>query len=191
MAGDRNARRVEEASRDGRLVRVERKKNWGRLDGSILRSGPKWLLMAVEFDAGFDGHALIRKSDVRRVRPDPTAGFTQRALAAEGHWPLPGLDDIDLTTTQSLLRSAARVAPLIRVSYEQEDPNDCRIGMPHNFQRREFTLRLVTTAAEWDIDTVFQYRSVSRVNLGGAYERRLATVAGPAPDLGQGECELK
>lgn len=183
MASDRTARRIEEASRDGRLVTVARRKSWDRLNGSIVHSGPKWLLMAIESNAAFNGHALIRKSDVQGVRSDPTAGFVQRALAAAGHWPLPGLDDIDLTTTQSLLRSAARVAPLIRVSYEQEDPSDCRIGLPHDFKRREFTLRLVTTAAEWDIDTVFQYRSVSRIDLGGAYERRLAAVAGAAPDL--------
>ena len=182
MASDRTARRIEEASRDGRLVTVVRRKSWDRLNGSIVRLGTKWLLMAIELNAGFNGHALIRKSDVRNVRSYPTAGFVQRALVTEGHWPLPGLNGIELTTTQSVLRSAARVAPLIRVFYEQEDPDDCRIGLPHDFKRRRFKLKLVTTAAEWDADTVFDYRSVSRIDLGGAYERRLAAVSGAAPD---------
>ena len=181
MPTERTARSIEKAARDGRLVRVVRRKNWDRLDGSIVRVGTKWLLMAIEFDAGFNGHALIRKSDVRSVWAYPTAGFAQKALVAEGHWPLPGLDGIDLTTTQSVLRSAAHVAPLISVFYEQHDPDDCRIGLPHDFRRRRFRLKLVTTAAEWDADTVFRYRSVSRIDLGGAYERRLAAVAGSAP----------
>lgn len=57
------------------------------------------------------------------------------------------------------------------------DPDDCRIGLPHDFKRRRFKLMVVTTAAEWDTDTVFRYSEVSRIGLGGAYERRLAAVA--------------
>lgn len=82
MPGERTARRIEKAASDGRLVRVVRRKNWDRLDGSIVRVGTKWLLMAIEFDAGFNGHALIRKSEVRSVWAYPTAEFAQRALVA-------------------------------------------------------------------------------------------------------------
>ena len=181
MGGHRTAKRLEKAAEDGRLVRVVRKKSWDGLQGSIVSVGRKWLLMAIEVQAGFDGHALIRRSDVRHVWTNPTAGFVSRALAAEGHWPLPGLDGIDLTTTQSVLRSVADLAPLVSVFYERKDPDDVRIGLPHSFKGPTFKLKLVTTTAEWDFDVVFRYRSISRIDLGGAYERRLAAVAGPAP----------
>lgn len=173
----RTVRHLEAASREGLLVRVVRKKVWDRVDGSVVGLGRKWLLMAVEFDAGFNGYACVRVSDVRRVEDYSTAGFAQRALAAAGDWPLPGLAGFELTATRSVLRSTARVAPLVRVYYENEDPDDCRIGWPHRFERRRFALKLVTTAAEWDADVVFDYREVSRIEFGGAYERRLAAVA--------------
>lgn len=181
MASDRTAKQIHDASVDGRLVRVVRRKGWDRLDGSIMRFSDKWVLMAIEFDAGFNGHAFIRRSDVRRVEAEPSAEFLQKALAAEGHWPLPGLDAIDLTTTKSVLRSAARLAPLVSIHYELDHPGECLVGVPHGFERRKFKLQNVTAAAEWDEDSVFRYRSVTRIDLGGAYERRLAAVAGAAP----------
>lgn len=182
MARDRTAKQIDDASTDGRLVRVVRKKGWDRLDGSILRSSTKWLLMAVEFDAGFNGHALIRRSDVRGLEAGPSAQFIQKALAAEGHWPLPELDGIDLASTQAVLRSAARVAPVVSIHYEQDHLGECLIGVPRDFGRRRFKLQTVGPSAEWDTeDSVFRYRSVSRIDLGGAYERRLAVVAGAAP----------
>lgn len=181
MTGDRVAEQVHDAFVDGRLVRVTRRKGWDRLDGCIVRFSERWVLMAVEFDAGFNGHAIIRRRDVRRVEAEPGAEFLRRALLAEGHWPLPRLDGIDLTTTRSVLRSAARLAPLVSVHDEQEHPDECLIGMPHAFEQWECTLQNVTPTAEWDGDSVIRYRSVTRVDLGGAYERRLAAVAGAAP----------
>ena len=183
MASDRTARRIEKAASDGRLVLVARRKNWDLLSGSIVRLGQKWLLMAIELNAGFDGHVLIRRADVRSVEAvGYSATFVQRALDAEGHWPLPGLDGIDLTTTQAVLRSAAHLAPMVSVYYEQDDPDDCRIGLPHDFERHGFKLQLVTTAAEWDFSTTFRYRRVSRLGIGGSYQDRLAAIAGAAPD---------
>lgn len=183
MVRNRTTRRIERAAGDGRLVRVVRRKGWDVLSGSIVGLGEKWLVMADELDAGFDGHTLIRRSDVREVEDRGYAArFIQRALAAEGHWPLPELDGIDLTTTQAVLQSAARLAPMMSVHYENEDPDDLRIGAPHDFKRRGFKLQLVTTAAEWDFSANFRYRRVSRIGIGGAYQDRLAAIAGAAPD---------
>ncbi len=59
------------------------------------------------------------------------------------------------------------MAPLVCVYYEDQDADDCRIGWPHSFGRRQFELKLVTTAAEWDSDVVFDFREVSRIDFGG------------------------
>ena len=174
--------RVDDAAADGRLVRVVRRKGWDRLDGSIVSVGGKWLVIALQVDAGFNGYALVRRSDVRRVEFDAKAGFVSKALAAEGHWPLPGLDGLDLATTQGVLRSTAQLVPLVSIHYEPQNPNACLIGVPHDFARRKFKLQTVTPTAEWEVeDSTFRYRSVSRIDLLGAYEQRLAAVAGASP----------
>ena len=129
-------------------------------------------------------------SETSRLWATP-ATFIRRALAAEGHWPLPELDGIDLTTTPAVLRSAARLAPMVSVYYEKDDPDDCRIGVPHSFKRHGFRLQLVTTAAEWDFSTTFRYRRVSRIGIGGSYQDRLAAIAGAAPDPQHGNATYK
>lgn len=45
-----------------------RRRGWERLNGSIVARGSKWLLLAIKCDPGFDGHALMRVSDVCRIR---------------------------------------------------------------------------------------------------------------------------
>lgn len=131
-----------------------------------MASSARWLLLAVEVDAGFHGHVLLRVSDVRRIAAAPNAGFVERALAAEGNWPLPRLD-VDLGSTEAALRSLAEAAPLVAVHYEQDHPAECLIGVPRDFRPRKFRLQTVTPAAEWDDeDAVLRYRSVSRIDVG-------------------------
>lgn len=184
MPNNRAAKQVDKAARDGRLLRVTRRKGWDQLDGSIVDRGPKWLLMAVVVDAGFDGHTLIRKGDIRRIQSAQNPQFLVRALAFEGRWPLPGMDGVDLSSTQALLESLAQIIPLVSIHYERDHPDECLIGTPHHFRRRQFCLRNVNPTAEWDTDdSVFRYREVSRIGVGGAYQRRLADVAGPPPGI--------
>lgn len=182
MPRDRMLQRIERAATDGRLVRVTRRRGWDRLEGSIVAHSAKWLLLAVEFDAGFNGHTLLRVADVRRLDAVSGAAFVERALAAEGHWPLPRLDGLDLANTRAAIRSLTATAPLVSIHYEQDHPDECLIGVPRDFRRRRFRLQTVTPTAEWDReDSVFRYRSVSRVDVGAAYERRLAAIAGAPP----------
>ena len=181
MPGNRVLRRLDEAVAEGHLVKIRRRKRWDRLDGVVQARSAKWLLLALVEDAGSAGHVLLRVADVRRVEPAPSS-FVQRALELEGHWPLPTLDAVDLSSTRAALRSLAATQPLVGVHYEYDHPDECLIGVPRGFGRRKFSLQDVTPDATWDpVDAVLRYRSVSRVVVGGAYERRLAAVAGPAP----------
>lgn len=174
--------RIEKAAGDGRLIRLTRRRGWDRLDGSIVARSRKWLLLALELDAGFDGHALVRVSDVRRLERSPNAAFVERALAVEGHWPLPGLEGVELASTRAALRTLADSVGLVSIGYEQDHPDECLIGLPRHFGQKKFRLQTVNPAAEWDTeDATFRYRSVSRIDVGGSYERRLSAVAGPPP----------
>jgi hypothetical protein len=137
----RTLHRIDKAAGDGRLVRVRRKKGWDRLEGWIVAHSRKWLLMAVELDAGFNGHTLIRPSDIRSIEEGPSAKLVQQVLAAEEHWPLPRLAGIDLASTQTILTSLAEIAPLVSIHYEQDHPDECLIGVPRDFRRGKFRLR--------------------------------------------------
>ncbi|HEY0237920.1 MAG TPA: hypothetical protein VGC37_04685 [Friedmanniella sp.] len=182
MGKQRVLSRLREAADDGRLVRITRGRRWDRLDGSVVALGAKWLLLATEVDAGFDGHTLVRVADVRRVAASSSARFLERALRAEGHWPLPALDGVDVSSTRAALRSLSAISPLISVFYERAHPDECLIGVPRRYGRRRFRLQNVDPNAEWDEpDSAIRYREVSRIDVGGAYERRLAAVAGPPP----------
>ena len=173
---------IVEAATDRRLVKVTRRKGWDRLDGSIVSRSSKWLLLAIEYDAGFDGHALVRVSDVRRIQQYPSSSFVERALDREGHWPLPRLEGVDLSSTRAALESLAASESLVAIHYEQEHPDECLIGVPRSFGRKKFRLQNVGTDAKWDAeDSVHRYKWVSRIDVGNAYERRLAAVAGPPP----------
>lgn len=182
MSATRLSARIDEAISDGRLVRVTRRKGWERLDGSIVSRSSRWLLLAIEHDAGFDGHALVRVADVRRIRPYQSSSFVERALQHEGHWPLPQLEGVDLSSTRTVLESLAALEMLLAIHYEQEHPYECLIGVPRRFVRKKFRLQNVGTDAQWEAeDSVHRYKWVSRIDIGNAYERRLAAVAGPAP----------
>ena len=183
MPAARINERVEAAATDGRLVRVTRRKGWDRLDGSIVSRSSKWLLLTVEYDAGFDGHALVRVADVRRVEPNPSSTFVESALASEGQWPLPRLEGVDLSSTRAALESLAASGPLLAIYYEHEHLDECLIGVARDFGRKKFRLQNVGPDAAWDAeDSILRYRSVSRIDVGNAYERRLSTIAGPPPE---------
>lgn len=173
---------IGEAATDGRLVKVTRRRGWDRLDGSIVAQSSKWLLLAIEYDAGFDGHALVRVSDVRRIQQYPSSSFVERALDREGHWPLPLLEGVDLSSTRAAVESLAASESLVAIYYEQEHADECLIGVPRTFGRKKFRLQNVGTDAKWDEDdSVHRYKSISRIDVGNAYEQRLSAVAGPPP----------
>jgi hypothetical protein len=174
--------RIDQSISEGRLVEVTRRRGWERLDGSIVSRSSKWLLLAIEYDAGFNGHALVRVSDVRRIEQYPSSSFVERALDREGHWPLPQLKEVDLSSTRAVLESLAASKMLLAIHNEQEYPHECLIGVPRSFRAKQFRLQNVGTDAQWDTeDSVHRYKSVSRIDVGNAYERRLAAIAGPPP----------
>lgn len=183
MPGARVHELIGEAATDGRLVKVARRKGWDRLYGSIVGRSSKWLLLAIEYDAGFDGHALVRVCDVRSIQQHPSSRFVEHALDREGHWPLPRLEGVDLSSTRAALESLAASGSLLAIHYEQEHADECLVGVPRTFERKKFRLQNVGTDAKWDADdSVHRYKSVSRIDVGNAYEQRLAAVAGPPPN---------
>lgn len=182
MARQRLRRAIGEAQR-GEVVQVTRHRAWDRLTGVVLEQGNKWVLMALDQDAGLNGYCAFRLDDVRRVKVPPSAGFLRSAYMAERTWPPPPLPGVELDSTRGLLRSLSTSSPLVTVHYEHQHPDECLIGRPIHLRRRSFVLQNIDARAVWNgNDTGFRYREVTRFEVGGAYEQRLLTVGGPAPD---------
>ena len=142
----------------------------------------EWLILAVQWEGGFDGHALIRVADVGHVETFASSTFITRALENEGNSPLPRLDGVDLSSTRAALRSLTEAGYLLSIHNERDHPDETLIGIPRNFGKKKFRLQHVDTEGTWEgEDATFRYRSVSRVDIGNSYGRRLLGVAGHPP----------
>lgn len=182
MAKDRLHRLVREAQDDAQLVRIRRSRRWDILDGVVVAHGPKWLLLAVEFDAGFYGHSVIRIRDITDFADQPP-NFVPQALAGEGHWPMPNLDQIDVSgSTNTLAHSLMDLDRPLAFHHEARDPRSLLIGLPLRNDGRTVRLRTVDTHARWDSDlSKIRYRDLTRVDIDDPYVQRLQRIAGSHP----------
>jgi hypothetical protein len=178
--------RLGQAERRQELVTVRRAiKGADRLHGYVLAVGSRWILMA-ELASGIylDGVVAVRVKDVVEVRRDSMSGrFVRRALELHGEWPprLPA-GAVTLAKTRELIKSCAKLAPLVTLHVEYNDPDVCYIGVPVGWGKRSVKLLGVTPQATWETSPdSWKLADLSRVEFGGRYERTLDEVAGPAP----------
>ena len=178
-------KRLQRVADECAFVRVIRRgRRLDKLNGVVTSVGRKWMSMTIDYDAGFNGFAVLRVRDVVKVETQSGQAFMRGAWTAEGNWPVPCLEDVDLDRTRDVLRSLGRQFPLLTVHYEHDDPDACMIGTPVAFRRKKFDLVTIDTNAEWDDNPfIFSYREVSRIGVGGGYERRLLNIGGPPPSL--------
>jgi len=130
--------------------------------------------MAVEYDAGFNGHSILRARDVKRVRTNPPS-FAPRALEVEGHWPMPPLDQVDVSgSTRTLVTSLPGLDELVAIHYEASHPDECLIGVVSRAGNRKVTLQTIDTQAHWDHEaSKIAYREITRFDIGDPYLQRL------------------
>ena len=170
------------ANEQGRLVQIVRHKEWDRLDGCILGVGNRWILLAVESDAGFHGHSAIRISDIKKVKGMKSTRFTVDALRSEGHWPMPDLPGVDLTSTRTLVETVTTAGPLFAVFDEHDCSDACLVGTPTHFRPRNFTFLEITPRATWaGKTTTIKYRRISRIDVTDPYLTRLSRIGGAPP----------
>ncbi len=135
-------RHLERSASGSEFVRVIRRgRHLDKLDGVVVPLGRKWLAMALDDDAGFDGFAVIRSRDVCRVEPLNNGRFLRDSWALQGHWPVPYVGDVVLERTREMLPGLSRLFPVLTVHYEYDDPHACLIGVPLRCRRHSFTSR--------------------------------------------------
>jgi hypothetical protein len=179
MSSSKLLKHLRSFATNGHLVRVRRKKGWQDLDGSVVGLGKDWLLMSCEYDAGFYGFNAIRICDIRKIKDSANAKFVEAALASEGHWPLPRIHAADLSSTRALVESLCGVFSLVGIYTETSRRHALNVGTPTTTGSRALRLHEVTPAAVWGSTSTWNYRELSRIQVGDPYLDRLAKVAGP------------
>jgi hypothetical protein len=173
--------RLERLALNRDLVQITRRiKGADRLEGFFVAVGQRWLLLHLVTPHGFhlDGYTALRTADLRSSKPwgGKKNGFPGRALAYFEQSPvLP--DGIDLTTTKTLIETAAERWPMVTIHVEVDDPQVCFIGKPLAVTSRTLRLLEITPAAKWDSEpTGYRLRNITRIDFGGRYEEVLHAV---------------
>ncbi|MDQ6947517.1 MAG: hypothetical protein M3256_14900 [Actinomycetota bacterium] len=164
------------------LVRVVRSiRRADKLEGYVLKIGAEWLLLHVlNPDMFLDGHVAVRVSDVRSVKTLGSDSFAARALRHYGDRPRK-LSNIELRSTRAVIASAGKAFSLVTIHIERRDPSVCYIGIPVALSTKALRLREISSEAHWDEEpTTYWLRDITRVDVGGRYERALLAVGGRA-----------
>jgi hypothetical protein len=180
------ARRLRRAlDRKGGLVRLQRNIVGGDvIQGYVVAVGTKWLLLhALGGSVFLEGHCALRIADVVSVRRPANRRFVRRAIELDGQWPpCAPTGTVALDTTRGLIESLARLSPLVTVHTERRHPGICYIGVPQAYPQGSVELLDITSKASWvDKPRRWRLRDITRVEIGGPYERALYEIGGPPP----------
>jgi hypothetical protein len=164
-----------------RLTRLRRSVEPGDVDGFVVALDRHWMLQLLVSDGiRYNGFQAFRLRDIESVEhPSPRDAFYRQVLRLR-RLRRPRMPKADLSSTEALIRSAARHFPLVTIHLEITDPDVCYIGRPVEVTASSLQLLEVSPDAEWDDEpTRYRTRDVTRVDFGGSYEDALALVACP------------
>jgi hypothetical protein len=145
--------------------------------GFVVGIGRRWVLFHMVKDAiAVDGYQAVRHRDIARARREPRT-FPERLLALRGEGPIIPAG-IDLDRTRDLLRTATEQHRIVAVHPEYDEPEICYVGAAGGFRDSTFRLQEISPEAEWLAKRYrYRYKSISRVDFDGAYERALLELA--------------
>ena len=153
------------------------------IKGYVLNLGPKWVLMTAVDGTRVDGFVALRIRDMESIQPLKAGAFYRKASELAGVWPpaLPA-EQIDLSTTRSLIETAHAHATLVNLQMERDAPDVAFIGVPTQWGKKKVWLKEVDSEAIWN-DTVskWAFADITRIQFSTTYENDLFLVAGPPP----------
>ena len=143
--------------------------------GYVVAVGTQWVLVSV-LDAGeTNGWTAVARSDIHLVETAVGASFVRRGLEHRRNWPPASPAGLELSGIAVLLASAAAAFPLLTFYAERVDPARCHIGHPSGLTPEQLEWQELTPAARWaDHVTLWPLSAITRIDLGGQYERALA-----------------
>lgn len=177
------------ALHDKLLVKFTRPFEGDSFNGYVLDIGPRFFLMAVVGERiRFDGFSCIRLSDVRELEaPHEYAAFAEAALRKRGER-MPKKPRVSVASTEDLLLSAGRAFALVTIHREHVNPDVRYIGRVVGFAKGCVKLLEIGPDAKWDDEPIaYRLSEITRVDLGGDYEKALQLVGGPPPKANQAQ----
>ena len=176
--------RLEFAMEAELIVRVYREHiEDGWAHGFVVGVGDQFFaLQEIDNHIRFDGYDCLRLTDITECSiPDPYSIFYLKALEARG-LSRPPIADIDVSSLRNLISSIAATSPLMTISTEEVDDEDCYIGSVVSLSDDELELIKVTPHGEWETESeTLSLKDITRIEFGGAYEEALSLVAGSIP----------
>lgn len=187
---------LREACGSGQLVRVWREElEIGSYCGVIGAVGREFFAMWVLGDnLAFDGIHLLRQRDITEIEaPDKHHIFLEKAMELSGLKPeLP--PDLALDDARGVVESAARLAPVMSVHVDNDNPDEdgvCYVGKLAACEDDGFSLQEITPEARWLLEpSFFSWDEVCTVCFADPYASILSRVAGPAPALATSDAGL-
>ena len=162
------------------IVRDDFDETCPELEGYVLGFSESLVSLAYLDDrVRFNGVEVIRRDQISDFEiPAPHATFYESALRLRGDQ-APQSPPLDLSSMRSVLESVSKIAPLVVIHRERQEPDVCEIGQITALDAESFQLREIDPDADWADDiSEFRYEDVSRVGFSGEYESALALVAG-------------
>ena len=162
------------------IVRQEFDETCPELEGYVIGLSDSFVGLAILDDrVRFNGIEIFRRDQISDLEtPAPHATFYESALRLRGDQ-APEAPPLDLSSMRSLLESISKIAPLVVIHREVQEPDVCEIGQITALDAETFQLKEIDPDADWAEDiSEFRYEDVSRVGFAGDYEGALALVAG-------------
>lgn len=179
-SAERIDRCLSEVLATGTPVTIRRKRLTGSddLDGIVDQVTADWVVLAALEDTVYpNGFEIIRRKDISRVIPVPTAraSYIIRALGNLGRQQTVSPFRIpEGVTTRELLEIVADNNSILGFYIEKDDPDVLFIGRLTKFRTSSFDLAFIDPNGRWE-DGVrhWKYRQITRLAFGNRYQRAL------------------
>ena len=176
--------RLEEAIAEGCVVSIDREVFEEQDEiGYVVAVGEELVLwLRISDGIRFDGFSVLRIEDLSQVDvPYEHDAFVASALRLRGEV-VPAPPEIFLDAWSAALRAAGPLFPVLTLHTEADGLGLCRIGCLRGVDDEALKLLELDPDADWaEEPSRVAIETLTRVDLGGAYEEALLLVGGAPP----------
>lgn len=156
-----------------------RKKNLGRISGYVVDvSESLILLQRFDWDTfQLNGYSVICSDDIASYRFFDKKKYWQFRAIQHLKLKPKAPAGISASSLPVLLKSAAKIFPLLTIHRDKINNEVCYIGKLTAVSHKTFTIEDLNCNAEWTGSRQFRFADVTMVDFGGGYENALAATA--------------
>lgn len=154
----------------GALVKLVRRFNDTEADGFIVGVGRTFLMMAIMSDGIFDGYSCLRIKDIRQLNRHDLDDFVKKPRVLLGQ-KLPPTPKIDLSSIETVLKSVAKIDPLIEIYGDEIEPDLFTFGRFDGIRKNEAAMIGIGKDGKWrDKPGYYLLSDITRIDFLSGYE---------------------